>query len=54
MSTMDRWHKPDMGLEDGMELLRKCVDELEKRFIVNLGEFTVRGELVCSFFRLVG
>lgn len=47
LSTMDRWHKPDMNLEEGMELLRKCVDELEKRFIVNLGEFTVRG--TCRF-----
>ena len=33
---MDRWHKPDMDLAEGMELLRKCVDELEKRFIVNV------------------
>lgn len=42
LSTMDRWHKPDMGLEDALELLRKCIDELEKRFIVNLGTFTIR------------
>lgn len=47
LSTMDRWHKPDMNLEEGLELLRKCVDELEKRFIVNLGDFTVRGECCC-------
>lgn len=31
-----------MGLEDALELLRKCIDELEKRFIVNLGTFTIR------------
>lgn len=43
LSTMDRWHSPDMNLQEGLELLRKCVDELEKRFIVNLGQFTVRG-----------
>ncbi|GAA5832417.1 hypothetical protein JCM3766R1_003065 [Sporobolomyces carnicolor] len=42
LSTMDRWHKPDGTLEEGLELLRKCVNELETRFIVNLGEFTVR------------
>ncbi|GAA5857878.1 hypothetical protein JCM1840_000948 [Sporobolomyces johnsonii] len=42
LSTMDRWHNPEGTFEEGMELLRKCVDELEKRFIVNLGEFTVR------------
>ncbi|CEQ39584.1 SPOSA6832_01117, partial [Sporobolomyces salmonicolor] len=42
LSTMDRWHNPEGTFEEGMELLRKCVNELEKRFIVNLGEFTVR------------
>ncbi|SCZ88125.1 BZ3500_MvSof-1268-A1-R1_Chr2-1g04205 [Microbotryum saponariae] len=42
LSTMDRWHSPDMDLAQGLDLLRKCVDELEKRFIVNLGTFTVR------------
>lgn len=42
LSTMDRWHKPDMGLEEALELLGKCIDELEKRFIVNLGKFTIR------------
>lgn len=44
LSTMDRWHSPDMDLQQGLELLRKCIDELEKRFIVNLGNFTIRGE----------
>ncbi|PWZ01137.1 putative multicatalytic endopeptidase complex chain PRE1 [Testicularia cyperi] len=42
MSTMDRFHRPDMNLEEGLELLRKCIDELKKRFIVDLGEFTIR------------
>lgn len=31
-----------MDLPAAMELLRKCVAELQTRFIVNLGEFTVR------------
>lgn len=42
LSTMDRWHSPNMSLEEGLELLRKCIDELEKRFIVSLGSWTVR------------
>lgn len=42
MSTMDRYHKPDMNLDEGLDLLRRCVDELKKRFIVDLGTFTVR------------
>jgi 20S proteasome subunit beta 4 len=42
LSTMDRYHRPDMTLPEAMEVLRRCVDELEKRFIVNLGVFKVR------------
>lgn len=33
LSTMDRWHRPDMDLDEGLELLRKCINELEVRFI---------------------
>lgn len=42
LSTMDRYHSPDMNLEEAMGLLRRCVNELERRFTVNLGNFTVR------------
>lgn len=42
MSTMDRYHRPDMSLDEGLDLLRRCVDELKQRFIVDLGTFTVR------------
>lgn len=42
LSTMDRYHSPDMDLAQAMGLLRRCIDELEKRFIVNLGTFKVR------------
>lgn len=43
LSTMDRWHDPEGDLEAGLELLRKCIKELEVRFIVNLGGWTIRG-----------
>lgn len=42
LSTMDRYHRPDMNLDEGLELLRRCVNELKTRFIVDLGTFTVR------------
>ncbi|GAA6041138.1 hypothetical protein JCM8097_004134 [Rhodosporidiobolus ruineniae] len=42
LSTMDRWHDPEGSLEDGLALLRKCIGELETRFIVNLGGWTIR------------
>ncbi|GAA5962561.1 hypothetical protein JCM8115_002122 [Rhodotorula mucilaginosa] len=42
LSTMDRWHDPEGDLEKGLELLRKCIAELETRFIVNLGGWSIR------------
>lgn len=42
-STMDRWHDPEGDLDAGLDLLRKCIAELETRFIVNLGGWTIRG-----------
>ncbi|GAA5833216.1 hypothetical protein JCM9279_001459 [Rhodotorula babjevae] len=41
-STMDRWHDPEADLEQGLDLLRKCIAELETRFIMNLGGWTIR------------
>lgn len=42
LSTMDRYHRPDMSLDEGLDLLRKCIDELRTRFIVDVGKFKVR------------
>ena len=42
MGTLDRFHRPDMDLEEGLALLRRCIDELKKRFIVDLGTWKVR------------
>lgn len=39
---MDRYHYPDMDVEEAKELLRKCLEELRTRFIVNLPKFTVK------------
>lgn len=41
-SLMDRYHYPDMDVEEAKELLRKCLEELKTRFIVNLPKFTVK------------
>lgn len=42
LSTMDRYHRPDMSLDEGLDLLRKCIDELRTRFIIDVGKFRVR------------
>ena len=31
LSLLDRHHRPDMSLEEGMELLKMCVDEIKRR-----------------------
>ncbi|XP_067003302.1 proteasome subunit beta type-2 [Anabrus simplex] len=42
LSIMDRYYKRDMTVEEGYELLKKCVREIKKRFVVNLPNFTVK------------
>lgn len=42
LSTLDRYHRPDMDLEEGLSLLRRCIDELKKRFIIDLGTWKVK------------
>jgi len=42
LSVMDRYYKPDLTEEEAIELLQKCVDEIAKRFIVNMGGFRVK------------
>lgn len=42
LSLMDRHYRRDMSLEEGMSLLKMCIQELKTRFIVNLPEFSVK------------
>jgi 20S proteasome subunit beta 4 len=42
MSTMDRYWKPDLTVDEAKALLRKCLDELKVRFVANLPEFNVK------------
>ncbi|KAF7730537.1 Proteasome subunit beta type-4 [Apophysomyces ossiformis] len=41
-SLMDRFHRADMDLEEAKDLMRKCIQELKTRFIVNMPTFKVR------------
>ncbi|GCB79593.1 hypothetical protein scyTo_0016982 [Scyliorhinus torazame] len=42
LSILDRYYKPDITREEAVELLKKCLQEIQKRFILNLPSFTVR------------
>ncbi len=42
-SVLDRYYSPDLSLEDAIALVRRCIDELNLRFIVNASsDFTIK------------
>lgn len=42
LSTMDRYHNPHGTWQEGLETLKRCIFELQHRFIVDLGKWKVR------------
>ncbi|XP_069333763.1 proteasome subunit beta type-2 isoform X1 [Eulemur rufifrons] len=42
LSILDRYYTPTISRDKAVELLRKCLEELQKRFILNLPTFSVR------------
>jgi 20S proteasome subunit beta 4 len=36
------YHNPEASLEEGLETLKRCISEVEKRLIVGLGKFKVK------------
>ncbi|TNM93033.1 hypothetical protein fugu_018435 [Takifugu bimaculatus] len=42
LSILDRHYKPDLTREEAVALLKMCIEELSKRFILNLPSFSVR------------
>merc|ERR1711862_497550 len=39
LSIMDRYYKPDLTLDEGKDIIRKCIQEMKRRFVLHLGEF---------------
>ncbi|XP_030075712.1 proteasome subunit beta type-2 [Microcaecilia unicolor] len=42
LSVLDRYYKPDITRKEAIALLKRCLEELQKRFILNLPSFSVR------------
>ncbi|KAI8618791.1 nucleophile aminohydrolase [Chytriomyces sp. MP71] len=42
MSTMDRYWQPGLSVDEAVNLLKKCLEELKVRFIGNLPNFVVK------------
>jgi len=39
LGLMDRYYKPDLTLEEAKDIIRKCIKEMETRFVINLGNY---------------
>ncbi|KAF9062976.1 20S proteasome subunit [Rhodocollybia butyracea] len=42
LSLLDRYHNPEATLEEGIETLKRCIDEVAKRLIVSPGKYIVK------------
>jgi len=42
LSVLDKYWLPNMSQEEGIECLRKCIKELNTRFMINLSEWKVK------------
>ncbi|KAA3678906.1 20S proteasome subunit beta 4 [Paragonimus westermani] len=42
LSVLDRNYRSDLTVDQATDLLRLCVEEIQKRFIVNLDRYCVR------------
>jgi len=41
-STIDRYYTPNLTLEEGLDIMRKCIHEINTRFLMNTPKFTVK------------
>jgi len=42
LSTLDRYYKKDMSLDEGLTVLKRCVYELKQRFLIQQPKFKVK------------
>ncbi|RXW13403.1 hypothetical protein EST38_g12449 [Candolleomyces aberdarensis] len=42
LSLLDRYHNPEATLEEGLETLKRCIDEVTKRLVVSPGKYKVK------------
>merc|ERR1712070_584167 len=41
-STIDRYYTPNLTLEEGLDIARKCIHEINTRFLANTPKFTCK------------
>ncbi|CAI2189457.1 7706_t:CDS:2 [Funneliformis geosporum] len=42
LSILDKYHRPDISLDEAKAIVKKCIEELKTRFLFNLSGFKVK------------
>jgi len=42
LSIMDRYWRPDLTEEEGLDVIQKCIQEMATRFIINMSKFSIK------------
>jgi len=42
LSLLDRYHDPTASVEEGLAVLKRCIDEVSKRLVVSPGKYKVK------------
>jgi len=42
MALLSRYHDPEATLEEGLATLKRCIDEVAKRLVINPGKYKVK------------
>ncbi|KIM54270.1 hypothetical protein SCLCIDRAFT_1222148 [Scleroderma citrinum Foug A] len=42
LSLLDRYHDPEASLEEGLDTLKRCIDQVAKRLVVSPGKYKVK------------
>merc|ERR1712048_442452 len=42
LSIMDRYYKPDLTLAEAKDIMKKCIEEMQVRFLIHMGKFKIK------------
>jgi len=42
LSIMDRYYKKDLTYEEGLDIIRKCIKEMQVRFLIHMEKFVIK------------
>merc|ERR1712187_23607 len=42
LSIMDRYYQPDLTIDQAKDIIQKCIEEMQTRFLIHMGKFKVK------------